>query len=226
MTDARQHTRRALLTTGGFSLALLAAGRTGVALAQDDATPDDADMPEMGDMSEMDEAKAALRERHDDFTHVWRATSPSTRSGDTYTLTISNVSAVDQQLLILTTLMDHRAHYNAAVLVEEVTLAPGESTELAATNDYGVANHFQTTVLANTGLVTDVELLVVVEDGAAFETARFTQNAFMIMSVDDLRGSAVESAEERRGRRRERIEQRLQKRRDRRDADDAATPTP
>jgi len=214
------------MATGGLSLALLAVGRTGLALAQDDATPEDADLTDMGDMSAMDEARAALRERLDDFTHIWRATSPATRSGDTYTLTVTNVSAVDQQLLVVTTLMDHREQYHAAVLIEDLTLAVGESTVLEAANDYGVANHFQTTVLANTGVVTDVELLVRVEDGAAVETARFTHNAFMIQSVDDLRASAEASAEERRARRRERVERRLDRRRDRRESQDAATPTP
>lgn len=223
MTDTRLHTRRALVATGGLSLALLAVGRPGPAFAQEGATPDD---PDTTDMAGMDEAKAALKERLDDFTHIWRATSPATRSGDTYTLTVANVAGVDQELLVLTTLMDHREHYNAAVLVEDITLAAGESTVLEATNAYGVANHFQTTVLANTGLVTDVELLVVVEDAAAVETARFTQNAFMVLNIDDVRESAAASADERRTRRRERVKERLQKRRDRRDADDAATPTP
>jgi len=210
------------MATGGLSLALLAVGQSGMALAQESATPDDADMT---DMAGMDEAKAALKERLDDFTHIWRATSPATRSGDTYTLTVANVSGVEQELLVLTTLMDHREHYNAAVLAEDITLAAGESTVLAATNAYGVANHFQTTVLANTGLVTDVELLVVVEDAAAVETARFTQNAFMVLVIDDGQETAA-AAEERRTRRRRRAEERIQKRRDRREADEAATPTP
>jgi len=223
MTDTRLHTRRSLMAAGGLSLALLAVARTGPAFAQDDATPDDAGAT---DMAGMDQAKAALKERLNDFTHIWRATSPATRSGDTYTLTITNISSVEQPLLVLTTLMDHRQHYNASVLVEDMTLAPGESAELRATNDYGVANHFQTTVLANTGLVTDIELLVVVEDVAAVETARFTQSAFMVLTVAELRETADVSAEEHRGRRRERVKERLQKRRDRRDADDAATPTP
>ena len=226
MTDARQHSRRALIASGGLSLALLAGGRTGVALLQDDATPDDVDTTDTGNMAGMDDAKTALKERLDEFTHIWRATSPATRSGDTYTLTVANVSGVDQQLLVLTTIMGHREHYHAAVVVEDLTLAAGESSVLEASNDYGVANHFQTTVLANTGLVTDIELLVVVEDSAAVETARFTQNAFMVLSVDDLRQSAAESAEERRDRRRDRLEERIQRRRDRRDADDTATPTP
>lgn len=226
MTDARLHTRRALIATGGLSLALLAVGRTGLALAQDDATPDEADVTDPGHMAGSDEAKVALRQRLDDFTHVWRATSPATRAGDTYALTLTNVSGIDQQVLVVTTLMDHRAHHNAAVLAEELTLAAGESSELRTTNDYGVANHFQTTVLANTGLVTDLELLVVVEDGAAVETARFTQNAFMILSIVDLRESAAAAAEERRERRRERAKNRVQRRRDRRESDDAATPTP
>ena len=101
-----------------------------------------------------------------DFAYGWRATSPATRSGDTYTLTVTNVSDSEQPLLAVATQMDHREHYNAPVLIEELTLAPGESTEFVATNDYGGADHFQTTLLADTGLVPDIELVVVVEDGA------------------------------------------------------------
>lgn len=205
MTDGRLHTRRALVATGGLSLAVLAAGRAGIALAQDDATPDDAGM---SNMTDMDQARTALKGRLDDFTHIWRATSPATRAGDTYTLTVTNVSNVEQLLLVMTTLMDHREHYNAPVLIEDLALAAGESTTLQATNTYGVANHFQTTVLADTGLVTNVELLVVVEDSGAVETARFTQNAFMILSIEELRSSAASAAKERRERRRKRRQNR------------------
>lgn len=214
MTPTRLHSRRTLMATGGLSLGLLAAGRVGMTLAQDEATPIAIDM------ADMEEAKVLLKDRLDEFTHIWRATSPATRSGDTYTLTMRNVSGAEQALLVITTLMDHREHYNPQLLVEDISLAAGETRELRATNTYGVANHFHTTVLANTGLVTDIQLLVVVEDSAAVETARFTQNAFMIDNIDELRSTAEGSAEERRARRRKR----RQKRRDH-DTDHTATPT-
>ena len=189
MTDARPHTRRALMATGGLSLALLAVGRHGLAMAQDGATPTDGDMT---GMPEMDEGRAALKDRLDDFTHIWRATSPATHSGDVYTLTVTNTSDAEQPLLVVTTLMDHGEHYNAPVVVEELSLPAGGPTELVATNTYGVANHFQTTVLANTGLVTDFELLVVVVNSTGVETARFTQDAFMILSIEEMRASSKE----------------------------------
>lgn len=117
-------------------------------------------------MAGMDDAKTALKERLDEFTHIWQAASPATHLGDTYTLTVANVSGVDRQLVLPTTIMDHREHDDASVGVADLTLAAGESSVLKASNGYGVANHFQTTVLANTGLVTNIELLVVVESRA------------------------------------------------------------
>lgn len=227
MDTQTRRSRRALMATGatgGLSLALFAVGRGLPALAQEtapDATPAAID------------GEAVLREigeRMDDFTHVWRATSPATHEGDTYRLTVVNASAVEQPLYLLTTIMDHQAHVTTPVVAEELTMGAGESRELTATNAYGDANHFQTTLLADTGLVAEIELLVVVEDAAAVETARFTEGAFLVSSIDELRA-------DREARRADAgdgaIRDRLKRRRERRHADhdamdgstDGATPS-
>ncbi|MDP8952782.1 MAG: hypothetical protein M3N18_11200 [Actinomycetota bacterium] len=60
---------------------------------------------------------------------------------------------------------------------EPLEFEPGEERELTATNDYGDANHFQTSVGSETR---NLDLAVTVADSAGNETARFNQEAFLV----------------------------------------------
>jgi hypothetical protein len=110
----------------------------------------------------------------------WKATSPSIRSGDQYTLVMENTGNKAQQTRVRTVIMDHRSHTNTPVIDEPVKLAPGEERELTAANDYGAANHFNTVIRSKTQ---DLALSVKVTDAAGNEKARFNQDAFMIQGA-------------------------------------------
>jgi hypothetical protein len=110
----------------------------------------------------------------------WKATSPSIRPGDQYTLVMKNTGDKAQQARVQTVIMDHRNHVNTPVIDEPVKLAPGEERELTADNDYGTANHFNTIIRSKTQ---DLALSVKVTDSAGNEKARFNQDAFMIQGA-------------------------------------------
>jgi hypothetical protein len=196
-------TRRILVAGGGMSLGALLIGRASGMRAQE-ATPS----PESGaaeDGPVLD--RAEIKRLRDADSHVCRATSPACVAGDVYTLSIRNASTTATAFHVVTTVMDHIAHVNQPV-VEEVILAAGASRTLAATNAYGTANHFQTTLFTNTGEATALEIEVVVVDAAGEETARFTHGAFMVNDLDEL--AALRRENRRRGhkRRRERHQHR------------------
>ena len=110
----------------------------------------------------------------------WVATSPAIHLGDQYALDVTNTSDKDQKLQVRTMIMDHKAKKNTMVVDEPLTLAPGEEKELTATNDYGDANHFQTTIGSQTKDTKDLGLTVKVTDPAGNEKAWFNQEAFLI----------------------------------------------
>jgi hypothetical protein len=110
----------------------------------------------------------------------WTATSPAIHLGDQYTLDVTNTSDKDQKLQVRTMIMDHKAKKNTMVVDEPLTLMPGEESELTAANDYGDANHFQTSVGSQTQDTKDLGLAVKVTDSAGNDKAWFNQEAFLI----------------------------------------------
>lgn len=124
------------------------------------------------------------------FPVRWTATSPAIHLGDQYTLDVTNTSDKDQKAQVHTMIMDHRAKKNTMVVDEPLTLAPGEKSELTATNDYGDANHFQTTIGSQTQDTKDLGLAVKVTDSAGNETAHFNQEAFLVQEGQKGKGKA------------------------------------
>jgi hypothetical protein len=168
--------RRSVLFGGGAALAVAMLGRTG-ALAQE-GTPE----PEEGPATD----RKALRERLEEYGFLWSATSPATHLGDVYTLTAANTGTAPVKVWVFAIVMDHRQHHNEVVVREEFELAPGESREVTATNEYGTANHFSTRIVTDAADASDLELQVTVVDGNGQETTAFNQLAFMIESREEL----------------------------------------
>ncbi len=120
----------------------------------------------------------------------WSATSPAIHLGDRYTLDVTNTSDKDQKAWVRTMIMDHSAHKNTTAINEPLKLAPGEERELTAVNDYGEANHFQTTIGSQTK---DLSFTVKVTDSEGNETARFNQEAFRIQEKQQKAGGKTNS---------------------------------
>ena len=113
----------------------------------------------------------------------WAATSPATHQGDHYSLVLTN-GPTAQRVWVRTMIMDHRTQTNTMVIAEQLQLAANEQRELKADNNYGTANHFQTSIGAESQSLT---FQVTLTDSSGAETARFNQRAFMQRT--DLRGS-------------------------------------
>jgi hypothetical protein len=154
----------------GIPMVILSSGlATGLALALDNQSEHDAGHGQQ-DEKPGGKTPAGLPVR-------WTATSPAIHLGDQYELTVTNTSQEDQNTQVRAMIMDHRAHKNTTVVSEPLELAPGEERELTAANDYGDANHFQTTLGSDTK---DLGLVVKVFDPEGNEKARFNQEAFLI----------------------------------------------
>lgn len=125
-------------------------------------------------------AKAGHGKKAPGWSARWTATSPAIHLGDQYALDVTNTSDKDQKLQVRTMVMDHHAKKNTMVVDKPLTLAPGEERELTATNDYGDANHFQTTIGSQTKDTNDLGLDIKVTDPAGNEKAWFNQEAFLI----------------------------------------------
>jgi hypothetical protein len=148
----------------GIPMVLLSSGlATGLALALDQPGEHDAGHGQQGEKPS-GKTPAGLPVR-------WTATSPAIHLGDQYELTVTNTSQEDQKAQVRTMIMDHRAHKNTTVVSEPLELAPGEERELTAANDYGDANHFQTTLGSDTK---DLGLVVKVIDPEGNEKAQGT----------------------------------------------------
>jgi hypothetical protein len=106
----------------------------------------------------------------------WKATSPSTHEGDRYTLLVTNTGEEVQEAQIRTRLMDH-PEVSTTMIDEKIELEPGEERELTTVNDYGTAEHFNTTIGSQTQ---DLDLAVSIVDAAGTETAQFNQAAFQV----------------------------------------------
>ncbi|MGH2535429.1 MAG: hypothetical protein ACRDJW_24475 [Thermomicrobiales bacterium] len=183
--------RRTLMAGGASALALGVIGWRGASViaqeAGSDATPAD---------------PQALREKLQEFDFLWRATSPATHRGDEYALTLTNTTSTPQEVWVRAVVMDHRAHTNTVVIDEITTIAPGASQDLAAANDYGTANHFNTTLATKTDM--GITLIVTVTAADGVQTATFNERAFMVDSRADLEAQAEARREAMRGRRRRR----------------------
>lgn len=155
------------------------------------AAQDDADTTE----SAPKRSQAELRELFAQYGYLWSATSPATHQGDTFTLALTNRGDSALKLLPRVTIMDHMNHYNLPVIEEELELGAGQTRELMASNDYGVANHFSTNMLVSTGDASLLGATVTIRDAAGEETASFNERALWIKSRDDLE-EMTESKEE------------------------------
>ena len=82
---------------------------------------------------------------------MWQATSPSTHEGDTLTAVFTNKGSSALTVWPSIIIMDHMNHHNESVVDEEFELPAGGERTFTAVNDYGVANHFSTRMLAATG---------------------------------------------------------------------------
>ncbi|MGH2561600.1 MAG: hypothetical protein ACRDJH_21240 [Thermomicrobiales bacterium] len=181
--------RRTLMAGGASALLFGAVGWRDVeAFAQEaaaDATPEDSQ---------------ALREKLREFSFLWRATSPATHLGDEYALTVTNTGSTAQEIWVRAVIMDHRHHTNTVAIEELITLEPGASQDLAASNDYGAANHFSTRLRTRTETGIELTVILTAADGA--QTATFNERAFMVDSRAELQAIADEQREERRDQRR------------------------
>lgn len=155
------------------------------------AAQDDADTAE----SAPKRSRAELRELFAQYGYRWSATSPATHQGDTFTLALSNRGDSALKLLPRVTIMDHQSHYTFPVIEEELELGAGQTRELVAGNDYGVANHFSTNMMVSTGDVSLLGATITIRDAAGEETASFNERAFWIKSRDEL-DEMTESQEE------------------------------
>jgi hypothetical protein len=114
------------------------------------------------------------------WSHRWKATSPGIHLGDKYDLLVSNKSDEDQRAQIRTVIMDHANKTNTPVIEEKLELAPGEERRLTTTNEYGIANHFNTIIGSETE---DLGLSVTVTDDEGTEIARYNERAFLIQEA-------------------------------------------
>jgi hypothetical protein len=191
--------RRTMLFGGASALAVRAlfhAGLTEAHAQESSATPVTGDDETSG--------LEALRDRLDEYGFLWTATSPGTHQGDTYTLTATNPGTTNVKLLTFTVLMDHRQHHHEVLVNEEVELAPGQSHEFTATNDYGTANHFSTRIVSTAADTASLTLAVIVTTADGTESASFNERAFTIDNRDDLQQLRESRRAERRDARRNR----------------------
>jgi hypothetical protein len=107
----------------------------------------------------------------------WKATSPATKSGDQYSLLLTNTSNKDQRVGANVAIKDHSTKTSTTMINKEVELAPGEERELTAVNDYGRGMHFMTQLGSQTQ---DLNLLVKLTDSSGKETAQYDQGAFLV----------------------------------------------
>ena len=107
----------------------------------------------------------------------WRATSPATKSGDQYSLLLTNTSGKPQRVGVNAAIKDHSTKTSTTMINKEVELAPGEERELTAVNDYGRGMHFMTQLGSETQ---DLDLSVKLTDSSGKETAQYDQGAFLI----------------------------------------------
>jgi hypothetical protein len=175
--------RRSVIFGGASAVAVgvLARGGLNGALAQETSATPPADAT-----ADATTPGHTLRQKLAQYSYSWSATSPATHLGDVYTLTVENTSASPVKIWLGTIVMDHRQHHNEVVIQEEFALAPGETREFTATNEYGTANHFSTRMATDEADASALALTVTVVDANGDETASFNQRAFMIVSRDEL----------------------------------------
>ena len=174
--------RRRLLFQGAAALTLAGFGQraVGVMAAQDEPVSQDNEaMFQRLELLEALEAGGSL----------WTATSPSTRTGDTFSLSLTNRSASQLSILISTIIMDHQAHHNETAIKEQFELAAGDSRTFEAINAYGQANHFSTRMIAGTGETADLGVEAIIVDASGVQTTSFNERAFWIKSAEDIQAA-------------------------------------
>jgi hypothetical protein len=107
----------------------------------------------------------------------WKATSPATKSGDQYSLLLTNTSGKPQRVGANVAIKDHSTKTSTTMINKEVELAPGEEHELTAVNDYGRGMHFMTQLGSETQ---NLDLSVKLTDSSGKETAQYDQGAFLV----------------------------------------------
>ena len=184
----RSFNRRSLLlgSTAVFGGTLVAANAVRAVGAQD--AEDSADsIPERtpGEMQKLVET----------YGFLWSATSPSTHLGDVFEVTVTNRGSAMIKALPYVTIMDHTQHSSFPVIEEALELAPGESRASTATNDYGVANHFSTNMLVDTGDTAMLGIEAVIRDSTGAQTTSFNECAFWIRTAEEFK-TMIESKKE------------------------------
>ena len=131
--------------------------------------------------------KLQRRERFEELGFMWQATSPSTHEGDTLTAVFTNKGSSALTIWPSIIIMDHMNHHNESVVDEEFELPAGQSRTFSAVNDYGIANHFSTRMLAATGdpAVLGIEISIV--DASGSQTAQFNERALWVKSFDEVK---------------------------------------
>ncbi len=137
--------------------------------------------------------KVARKERFEELGFLWRATSPSIHLGDTLTATFTNRGQADVTIWPSIIIMDHAKHHNESVIDEEVVLPAGGEQTFTVVNDYGVANHFSTRMLASTGDPAMLGINISIVDSGGTQTTLFNERAFMIQSWEDVVAGQSES---------------------------------
>lgn len=179
----RSFDRRAALFGGVTALgaAMLPTRALHAALAQDANDSSNAQPEPAGERK---------RELLKSYGFVWSATSPSIHEGDVFELTVTNRGSALIKLLPFVTIMDHTKHLTFPVIDEAVELAPGVVRTFSATNDYGVANHFSTSMFVDTGDVSLLGIVATIHDVSGAETTSFNERAFWIKSRADIEAIA------------------------------------
>ncbi len=133
--------------------------------------------------------KMERRKRFEELGYLWRATSPSIHEGDTLTAVFTNRGSSALTIWPSIIIMDHPNHHNESVVDEELELAAGAERIFTAVNDYGVANHFSTRMLAATGdpAVLGIEFTIV--DATGTLRTQFNERAFWIKSFAEVQAA-------------------------------------
>lgn len=169
----RQKLDRRTLLAGSVAAAALIRFGTDAVMAQDPR-------------SDSDQERIARRARFEELGYLWRATSPSIHLGDTFTAVITNRGQSEVTIWPSIIIMDHAKHHNESVVDEEVTLPAGGEQIFTGVNDYGVANHFSTRMLASTGDPATLGIDISIVDSTGVQTTQFNERAFMVQSWEDV----------------------------------------
>lgn len=184
MSGSTQRTfdRRSLLAGSAAAAAMIGVSSV-VALAQDTGQ----DTPASGQ---------ARKEKIAELGYYWRATSPSIQLGDTFTAVMTNRGQSELTIWPSVIIMDHTKHHNESVIDQEVTLPAGGQQTFTAVNEYGVANHFSTRMVASTGdrSVLGIDVQIVNAEGT--QTAQYNELAFMINTADEMAAIREEKRKE------------------------------